>query len=380
MTGFECSTFIWQDGRRRDYVALTGHDVQLREDYARVADLGIRVVREAIRWPVADLGRGRYDWSAVHRVLAAAAEHGLTIVWDLCHYGLPDGCDPFTDECRQQFASYCRAAAEVVARGAAGPPLFTPVNEISFFATAGSNMGWMYPFAKGRQAELKRALCAMAIAGARAIREVVPEARMVHTDPLLYVVPPPDRPDLAAEAHRASCEAPFEAWDMLAGRLRPELGGTPEVLDIPAVSYYSHCQAQLNPDGSRTPLDPRDPRRKPLSALLQFVWDRYRRPLLIGETTGFADGRAEWADTVMHEAQAALDAGVDLRGVCFFPFVDIPEWRTGEWARIGLYDVADGSTLARVPVEPYLEAVRRWQRAMHRPERDGAPGKERGAA
>ena len=34
------------------------------------------------------------------------------------------------------------------------------------------------------------ALCAAAIAGVKAIREVDPEARMVHIDPLVLVVPP----------------------------------------------------------------------------------------------------------------------------------------------------------------------------------------------
>src|SRR5689334_7525500 len=71
MAGFECSTFIWQDQGRKDYIALTGHDAQVDADYDRLMDLGIGVVREAIRWPLVDQGDGRYDWSGLDPVLAA---------------------------------------------------------------------------------------------------------------------------------------------------------------------------------------------------------------------------------------------------------------------------------------------------------------------
>src|SRR5919109_4170951 len=97
MAGFECSTFIWKDGQRKDYVALTGHDRYLKEDFGSIQELGIGVVREAIRWPFVDKGGGRYDWSTVDPVLAALKRHRLTPIWDLFHYGLPGGCDPLTD-------------------------------------------------------------------------------------------------------------------------------------------------------------------------------------------------------------------------------------------------------------------------------------------
>ena len=32
MAGFECSTFLWKDGQRKAYIALTGHDRYLEED------------------------------------------------------------------------------------------------------------------------------------------------------------------------------------------------------------------------------------------------------------------------------------------------------------------------------------------------------------
>ena len=172
MAGFECSTFVWKDQKRKDYVRETGHDRHLKNDFAAAMDLGIGVVREAIRWPLVDLGRGRYDWSGVKAVQDAATECKITPIWDLCHYGVPDDCDPFSGECRERFADYCRACAEFVTGTAEGPYFFTPINEITFFSAAATDLAWMYPFAKGREAEFKKALAHMAIEGAKAIREV----------------------------------------------------------------------------------------------------------------------------------------------------------------------------------------------------------------
>ena len=63
---------------------------------------------------------------------------------------------------------------------------------------------------------------------------------------------------------------------MLAGRVAPELGGSPEILDIVGVNVYHYSQVQLDADKKRETLGPRDPRRKPLSELLKFAWDRYQ--------------------------------------------------------------------------------------------------------
>src|SRR5436190_17293252 len=109
MAGFECSTFIWKDGKRKDYVAITGHDRHLRKDYDQLMDLGIGVVREAVRWPFVDLGEGKFEWKSVDAAIAAMEACQVTAIWDLCHYGFPDGCDPFSEKCLKRFKNYCRA-------------------------------------------------------------------------------------------------------------------------------------------------------------------------------------------------------------------------------------------------------------------------------
>lgn len=369
MAGFECSTFIWKDGQRKDYVALTGHDRHLKADYHRLEELGIGVAREAVRWPMVDRGGSRYDWSTLEPVLEAAETCHITPIWDLCHYGFPDGYDPFTEDAVPRFQDYCRAVTEQVLRHGKGARFFTPINEITFFSGAGTDMGWMYPFAKGRYAEFKRALCRLSIAGAKAIREVCPDARMVHVDPLIYEVPPEDRPDLADEAWHDTFGKAFEAWDILFGKHLPELGGSPEILDIVGVNVYNFSQAVLQADGSRSVLGPRDPRRKPLSEMLLYAWQRYGRPLIIGETSGYQDQRDEWLRMTMQECMKALNGGVDLHGVCLYPCVDIPDWQSGKWAQIGLFDIHDPGECERCPCDPYIAELRRWQKLLDRPEK-----------
>jgi hypothetical protein len=368
MAGFECSTFLWKDRERKDYVVITGHDRHLDADYDRVEDLGIGVVREAIRWPLVDKGNEQYDWSTIDPVIAALKRCYITPIWDLCHYGFPDKCDPFSEDCRKRFVRYCRAAARYVCERLDGPHFFTPINEISFFSAGATDMGWMYPFAKGRCAEFKRALCKMSIESVNAIREIDSKARMVHVDPLIHAVPPPDRPDLADEAWHHAYEEAYEGWDMLFGKLHPELGGSPEILDIVGLNVYNFSQAQLNADKSRVVLGPRDPRRKPLGELLKYACDRYDRPIIIGETSGYQDKRAEWLRTTMEECMKALNSGVDLHGVCLYPCVDIPDWQTQKWAKIGIYDIEDPKSCERQPCKPYIAELRRWQKLLDQPE------------
>src|SRR5205085_10102931 len=112
---------------------------------------------------------------------------------------------------------------------------------------------------RGRGPELKLQLARAAIAGVDAIRDVCPEATVVSVDALCRVVPPADRPDLADAARAFNDGAVFESWDMLAGRLHPELGGSRAHLGTVGVNYYWTNQWELGRDG--IPLAEDDPRR-----------------------------------------------------------------------------------------------------------------------
>lgn len=370
ISGFECSTFLWKDKRRRNLVAETQHDKCAREDYRVLRDLGIAVAREGIPWTFVDKGGGQYDFSSIDPMIEAMNEAQVVPIWDLCHYGYPDGLDPFSDEFTQRFADYCRAAARYVASRVRGPHFFTPVNEITFFSFIGGEWGWVAPYrnTKEDRFKLRLALCKAAIAGVKAIREIEPEARMIHIDPLVQVVAPRDRPDLEEAAHHETYVDTFLAWDIIFGKEHPELGGSPEILDIVGANNYSFGQMEYREKGPHAALEPDDDRIQPLCDLIKRVWERYHRPMIIGETSGLGGGRAAWLKDVMEESLAAVNEGMDLHGICLFPGVDMPDWHTGEWLHNGICDLeeCDDGHLRRVPSENYVNELRRWQKELNR--------------
>ena len=368
LSGFECSTFVWQNQGRRNLVDETRHAQHVAEDYALLRRLGIAVAREGIPWPLVDRA-GCYDFSALDPFIAAMNHNQILPIWDLCHYGYPDDTDPFAPEFVERFAAYARAAAEYVIPRVRGPHFFTPINEITFFGFMGGEWGWTAPFRKteAERHALRYSLCAADIAAVRAIREVESAARMVHIDPLILVVAPKDRPDLADEAERETREDTFYAWDVIAGRRHPELGGAPEVLDIVGVNCYSFGQMEFREQGPHASLEPHDERIRPLGDLLAYAWERYRRPMIIGETSGLGEGRPSWLQDIVEESLAAVRRGMDLHGVCLFPAVDMPNWHTGEWLHNGICDlVEEAGDLKRVPYEPYVAELRRWQQRLNR--------------
>lgn len=372
ISGFECSTFLWGDGqepKRRDLVAETRHREHAQEDYAFLSEHGFAVAREGIPWPLVDTGNG-YDFSHIEPFLEAQRSCKILPIWDLCHYGYPDRLDPYSEEFADAFADYCRAAAEKVIPNSPGPHFFTPINEITFFGFMAGEWAWAAPFGRSKEDRyrLRHSLCRAAIQGVKAIREVCPDARMVHVDPLILVVPPPDRPDLADDAQREMYDDTFFAWDVIAGKRHPELGGSPEILDIVGVNCYSFGQMEFREKGPHQALGPRDPRVRPLCDLLRIAWDRYHQPMIIGETSGLGDGRADWLNDVMEESLAAVREGIDLHGVCLFPAIDMPDWHNGKWLHNGLCDL-EGPEQSRQPHGPTIETLRCWQRELNRVER-----------
>ena len=350
LAGFESACHVNRQGERLDLVSATQHDRELDADYARVRDVGFGTVRESVRWHLVDRGR-RLDFSTVRQMLEIARRQEIQILWTMCHYGWPEDVSLFSEDFVERFARYCAAMARIVSDTDDAVPFYTPINEISFFAWAAGEVGYMHPFRRGRGAELKRQLVRAAIAGMAAILEVDPRSRFIHVDPLIHVVTPRGRPELARAAadQRAS---QFDAWDMLVGGLHPELGGRPGYLDIVGVNFYHANQWEYPDQRLRWEDTPRDPRWIPLRLLLAEVHTRYGRPMLISETSHFGAGRGRWLREVAEEASAARSAGVPLEGLCIYPTIDRPDWdNPAHWHNSGLWDLvpaADGR-LERVP-------------------------------
>jgi hypothetical protein len=343
LAGFEGSTGYNRHGEWFDQMVATGHDRTVDRDYRELSRLGIHAVRDCVRWPLVDLGRGRYDFSTVDPLIEAAKKHRIDVVWDLFHYGYPQGLDLLGREFPQRFADYCFEVGRYIARNSGGPLWFTPVNEPSFFAFAGGEQGLFAPHLTGRGWDLKIALCRAAIAGIEALWVAAPGCRIVNVDPLCRVVPCPARPDLEEEAHAFNDRYVFQGWDILAGKLLPELGGSPRHLDVVGINYYWTNQwefgAEPRSDGTIPPLADDDPRRLSLSQLVRIVWERYGHEMIISETAHVADERGPWMREVETEAAALLADDVALGGVCLYPILGMPEWHAPDiWTPMGLWD------------------------------------------
>ena len=338
MAGYESACHINGQGQRLDMIAATQHDRFVDDDYARLRQVGLTSVRDTVRWHLVDRG-GDFDFSSLDPMLAAATRHGVQVTWDLCHYGWPDGLDIFTPVFVDRFARFCGAVARHVREHDEGVPLYTPINEISFFAWAAGEVGWFHPHAQGRGAELKRQLVRACIAGIEAIWDVDARARIVTIEPLINVVPPKGKRDAggAAAAYRNS---QFEAWDLLSGGMEPSLGGHPKYLDVYGVNFY-HDNQWEHPGGRKIAwhIHPRDQRWVPFHRLLKDAYERYRRPIFVGETSHVGSGRAEWLREMASELVLAIEGGVPLEGICLYPIIDRFEWENpSHWHNSGLWD------------------------------------------
>ena len=374
IAGFECSCHINAAGKRLDMTAALHHDSEALTDYRRLAEVGMASARDGLRWHLIERHgsierRGCYDWSSWLPMLDAAREVGIQIIWDLCHYGWPDDLDIFSPDFPSRLAQFAAAAACLQRQHTGEPGLYVPINEISFFAWAASR-DLIFPHAHGRDGELKRQLVRAALAASDAIWSVDPEARICSAEPLIHNVPPRWRPWLTGPA-QVQTNSQYEAWDMLAGRVAPELGGAERYLDIIGVNFYAANQWEV-PGGRKLHWDAgsNDPRWVPLHKLLATIYERYHRPLLIAETSHYGIGRAPWLDEIASEVAKARQAGTPLEGVCLYPILDRFDWEDPtHWHNSGLWDmIPDGNgSYRRVLNEPYAGSLRHAQTMVSAP-------------
>lgn len=335
---FACSTACRSEGKRLDLVINSGHDTLLEKDYAHLAAEHLYTARDGARWYLIEKTAGEYDWSTFLPMLQAAKQHDIEMIWELAHFGWPDGLDIWQPQFIDRFAAFSRAAARLMRDEGFTAPFFTPMNQISFWSWAGADVAWFNPNVTGRGRELKQQLVRASVAAMHAIKEELPAARFVLTDPLVNVAALESSEASRQDASRQH-EAQYEAWDMLSGRLNPELGGDPALMDIIGLTWYPDNQWFVNGD----PLEAHHPDYRPLSSLLSEVWQRYQRPLLIAETGAEGDARVPWLKGVIEQVGMAMDRGCEIEGISLFPAVDYPSWADDRRSPGGLFGLPDAN-------------------------------------
>ena len=353
--GWESSTHRRRDGRRLDVIAAIGHDRHAAQDYRQLQTLGIRTCRDGLRWHLADRGGNRggtpdlSDWTPM---LEAARDTGMQVIWDLLHYGWPDDLDVWSPAFVDRFARLARAAGRHHRETTDAAPFWCPVNEISFLSWAGGDARYLNPFAAGRGFELKVQLARAYLAAWDELRAIDPRARFVTAEPLIAIhhAPETGRPLPEAQGWH---DAQFQAFDLVAGRIWPQIGGSEAALDVVGVNYYWNNQwIHGGP-----PIDVDHPRHRPLSDLLVEVAARYDRPLLLAETGIEGARRAPWFAQVLAETERARARGARVEGICLYPVADHPGWDDDRMCPNGLLgpDAAGG---LRAEHAPLAQAVR----------------------
>ncbi|WP_292968797.1 FAD-dependent oxidoreductase [Pantoea sp. UBA4549] len=360
--GFEGADHINPAGITLDMNAINAHDVHIATDYAALAAFDIRSVRESVGWRLAEADPQR-TFARLTRCMQAAEEQGIQVNWTLSHYGWPADLTLFSPEFVPRFAQFCHQVATwLTGFYRDDPPVYSPINELSFFAW-GISVGLFGDSAHSDPDAIKRQLVRAALAGCDAILAVDPRARFLHCDPIIHVVADDD--SAHAQQHAtALTDAQYQAWDMLAGLREPELGGSPRYLDLIGANYY-HGNQWLAHTGQRLEWHLDDARRSPLSDMLARLTARYQRPLLLAETSHVGSGRAAWLTHITGQIAQAQLAGCDIRGICLYPIIDRPLWENlMHWPHSGLWDVDPQKV--RLLNHTYAAALRQSQRALAR--------------
>jgi hypothetical protein len=298
---------------------------------------------------------GRYDFSSAQRIMDAANEAGVELVWDLLHFGWPDHLTIFDPLWVESFGLLAGRFGKIL-KQAGACAFVAPVNEISFLSWAGGEEGYLNPFSRKRGKELKEQLVCGYVKAANALRQECPDVILVSPEPVIHIV---GRPNVRGDVSRAAeyRSAMFEAWDMITGRVHPTLGGSEDCIDVIGVNYYDRNQWWNF--GKTITRD--EPEYRPFGDILAEVYARYRRPMVVSESGTEDADRPAWFRYISEQVRAAKRAGVPIHGICWYPILDHPGWDDDRHCHNGLwsYAAADGS---RPIYQPLADEMKRQER------------------
>ena len=411
--GVECTinrvadTYIEQLNR-------SGHPVRL-DDFDRFAALGIRAIRQPVLWErTAPQGIESADWRWPDAALERIRELGMRPIVGLLHHGSgPKHTSLVDPEFPEKLARYAAAVAQRY------PCVrdYTPINEPLTTARFSGLYGHWYPHGRDDRTFIRALLteCRATVLAMRAIREFVPNARLVQTDDLGKTF---STPMLRYQAEFEN-ERRWLAWDLVCGRVDRqhavwdyllESGATENQLNwfqqnpcppaIIGINYYLSGERFLDqhiehyPDhthggnGHHRYADVlarrvRENGAAGPGALFLEAWNRYRLPIAITECHNGCtrEEQLRWFLEVWHAAEQARNQGADVRAVTAWSLLGGFDWntlvtRTNNCYESGIFDIRSNpprpTALAGLirqlaageePSHPILEVPGWWKRA-----------------
>lgn len=369
--GAECTIVRLRDAYR-DQAAETGHKDR-RGDIDLMADLGLTTLRFPILWEaIAPERPDRLDFAWTDDRLALLRERGIQVIGGLLHHGSgPKYTDLLDPDFPKKLADYAARVAERYP----WIEMWTPINEPLTTARFSGLYGHWYPhghdyptFLRALANECKGTLEAM-----RAIRRVVPDARLLQTEdlgktfattPLLYQAAHENgrrwlsldlldgRVDAQHDWYKRLLRAGIGAEEIelfAGGEARPDMLGINHYLTSERfLDHRTHLYPWLQPGGNGrdTYVDAEAVRVKRLEPQTGFAprlreaWDRYGIPIAITEVHHgcHRDEQLRWFAEAWETATQLRAGGIDLRAVTIWSMFGNVDWRFLLTQRNGHYD------------------------------------------
>ena len=370
--GIECSVLRVRAGVR-DQFRETGHHDRIA-DLAAVAGLGIRTLRYPVSWErVAPVSPEDCDWTWHDARLAELRRLGITPILGLVHHGSgPERTSLLDPAFPDKLAEY----AGRVARRYPWVQDWTPVNEPLTTARFSGLYGHWFPHATDEGSFLRMVViqCRAVLLAMRAVRQVVPTARLVQTEDLGHSFATPKLQyqadyenqrrwlslDLLTgridERHpwharlRAAGVAAAVLKDFLTGDLAPLMLGlnhyvtSERFLDHRTGLYPAETQGgngrhrYADTEAVRVPLPPHQTGWLPR---LREAWQRYPDlPLAVTEAhIGCTpDEQVRWLAECWDAALQLRAEGADLRAVTAWALFGAVDWCSLLTRRAGRYE------------------------------------------
>ena len=398
------------------------HHSQRIEDLDLFASLGIKTMRYPVLWEAtAPEGLESANWTFADERLPRLRELGIRPIVGLVHHGSGPRYTSLTDpEFPDKLAAYARA----VATRFPWVKDWTPVNEPMTTARFSGIDGVWYPHGDNDQVMLRCLVneCLGIVRSMRAIRSVIPDARLIQTDDVGKHFGTKNMQDMVAFKN----ERRWLSYDLLFGRVdeqhsmyqylldhhikQKELAEfrlNPCPPDIVGLNYYVRSERFMDDRLDRYPPDLQteyqhrkfvdlDVARIAVEGMSGFdtlfdeAWARYHTPIVVTETHlgSFRDEEVRWVWQIWQEAQAARQRGIAVQAVTLWALLGVFSWGNLSTEEDGQYEpgafdlraptprptalahLARALTAGEQPALPVLTTPgwwKRWQRLQYPP-------------
>ncbi len=353
----------WAEGARQGRVPpcdrACDHYHRFREDFDIARELGHNAHRLSIEWARIEPEEGRFDEREVEHyreVLQALRERGMEPLVTILHFTLPLWFSQTGGWTRRDAPKrFTRYAAFVADRLGDLATQFATLNEPMVVAGLGYIRGRWAPFYRGAYLRYLVALWHMALGHREAYRAI----KQAHPGLSVGIVKHTIAYSAAGKNPLSYLAAHFAniGWTHCFIRL------VRSTCDWIGLNYY---QRKVFGDTRTLPMTDMGWKSDPggiYDALT--ILARHGKPIYVAEA-GCADARdafrADYIRETVQGIERALEAGIPVRGFCYWSLLDNYEWAEGFEKRFGLVEV-DYDTLKRT-IRPSAYTYREVIRAM----------------